>query len=408
MIAKELKEEVYKCIKCGLCLTPCPVYNLLRFEGASPRGRIQLIKKILEGRAEPSEKFQNLLFTCLLCETCTANCPSGLQTDRLMKAMRTQMQERLGADWRERVLGSLANDKRHLPFFLYDEGMRENLLSSGEGQPGTLPALESLRPASKPLREQVPEVNPAAEPKGKVLYFTGCATNYLFPNVGHAVIKVLNRMGMEVILPKGQMCCGLPLYQWGGRKAALKNIRENLKLLNRKDVYAVVVDCASCGAALKKEYAHILEEMGENPKPAKQLAEKVVDISQILARFDLGKILKPVEQRVTYHDPCHLGRSQGVKEEPRDLLRKIPGLELVEMAGAETCCGGGAALPWEYPEVASGIGRNKVQSIKETRAAIVASGCPWCRQQIAGNLGQESIRVLHPVEVIAEALSKQE
>jgi len=404
MIAKELKEDVYKCIKCGLCLTPCPVYNLLRFEGASPRGRIQLIKKILEGRAEPSEKFQNLLFTCLLCETCTANCPSGLQTDRLMKAMRTVMQERMGGNWQERILGILPGDKRRLPFFLYCERTRENLLSSGEGKSGAPSAFEPLRSVSPPLREQVPEVNPAPESKGRVLYFTGCATNYLFPNVGHAVIKVLNRMGMEVILPKGQMCCGLPLYQWGGRKAALKNIRENLKLLNRKDIYAVVVDCASCGAALKKEYAHILEEMGENTEPAKELAEKVVDISQILARFDLEKILKPVEGRVTYHDPCHLGRSQGVKEEPRNLLRKIPGLELVEMAGAETCCGGGAALPWEYPEVASGIGRNKIQSIKETRAGIVASGCPWCRQQIAENLGQESIRVLHPVEVLAEAL----
>jgi glycolate oxidase iron-sulfur subunit len=404
MIAKELKEEVYKCIKCGLCLTPCPVYNLLRFEGASPRGRIQLIKKILEGRAEPSEKFQNLLFTCLLCETCTANCPSGLQTDRLMKAMRTVMQERMGGNWQERILGILPGDKRRLPFFLYCERTRENLLSSGEGKSGAPSAFEPLRSVSPPLREQVPEVNPAPESKGRVLYFTGCATNYLFPNVGHAVIKVLNRMGMEVILPQGQMCCGLPLYQFGGRKAALKNIRENLKLLNRKDIYAVVVDCASCGAALKKEYAHILEEMGENTEPAKELAEKVVDISQILARFDLEKILKPVEGRVTYHDPCHLGRSQGVKEEPRNLLRKIPGLELVEMAGAETCCGGGAALPWEYPEVASGIGRNKIQSIKETRAGIVASGCPWCRQQIAENLGQESIRVLHPVEVLAEAL----
>jgi glycolate oxidase iron-sulfur subunit len=406
MIAKELKEEVYKCIKCGLCLTPCPVYNLLRFEGASPRGRIQLIKKILEGRAEPSAKFQNLLFTCLLCETCTANCPSGLQTDRLMKAMRTEMQERLGADWQERILGSLSGDKRRLPFFFSCERTRENLLSSGESQPGTLRANEPRSSGSKPLREQVPEVFPVPKPKGKVLYFTGCATNYLFPNVGHAVIKVLNRMGMEVILPKGQMCCGLPLYQWGGRKAALKNIRENLKLFNRKDVDTVVVDCASCGAALKKEYAHILEEMGESAKPAKELAEKVVDISQILARFDFTKVLKPVEQRVTYHDPCHLGRTQGVREEPRNLLRSIPGLELVEMAGAEICCGGGAALPWEYPEVAAGIGRNKAQSIKETRAGIVASGCPWCRQQIAENLGQESIRVLHPVEVLAEALEE--
>jgi glycolate oxidase iron-sulfur subunit len=407
MITKELKEEVYKCIKCGLCLTPCPVYNLLRFEGASPRGRVQLIKKILEGKMELSEHFQSLLFTCLLCETCTANCPSGLKTDRLMKIMRSEIQERLRPDWPKGMLGNLLRDKRRLPFFLFCERTRENLFSSQEGKSGPLGDSEFFRPGSKALRQQVPEVNPVPEPKGKVLYFTGCATNYFFPNVGKSVIKVLNRVGMEVILPRGQMCCGLPLFQAGGRKKALKNIRENLKLFNRKDVDAVVVDCAACGAALKKEYALILEEMGEDAKPAKELAGKVMDISQILARSDLGKWLKPVPGRVTYHDPCHLGRSQGVREEPRNLLRRIPGLELVEMAGADTCCGGGAALPWEHPDVAAGIGRNKVQSIRETRATVVASGCPWCRRQIGENLDEEQIRVVHPVEILAEALNEK-
>jgi glycolate oxidase iron-sulfur subunit len=404
MIAKELKEEVYKCIKCGICLTPCPVYNLLRFEGASPRGRVQLIKKILEGKTELSENFQSLLFTCLLCETCTASCPSGLQTDRLMKAMRSEIQERLGTEWQRRVLGNFLRDKRRLPFFLYCERTRENLFSSGGGEKGLPGDSELPRPDSKTLRQQVPEVNPVPKTKGKVLYFTGCATNYFYPNVGKSVIRVLNRLGMEVILPPGQMCCGLPLFQAGGRKKALKNIRENLKLFNRKDVEAVVVDCAACGAALKKEYALILEEMGEDTKPAKEMAKKVVDISQLLARSDLGKGLKPVSGRVTYHDPCHLGRSQGVREEPRNLLRRIPSLELVEMTGADACCGGGAALPWDHPEVASDISRNKIQSIRETHAAVVASGCPWCRRQIRENLGQDSIRVLHPVELIAEAL----
>jgi glycolate oxidase iron-sulfur subunit len=144
--------------------------------------------------------------------------------------------------------------------------------------------------------------------------------------------------------------------------------------------------------------------MGEDEKPAEELAKKVVDISQILVPSDLGGLLKPVPVRVTYHDPCHLGRSQGVREEPRNLLKRVPQLELVEMAGAEACCGGGAALPWEHPEVASGISRNKVQSIRETRATVVASGCPWCRRQIAENLDEKSIRLLHPVELIAEAL----
>ena len=403
MIAGKLGEEVYKCIKCGLCLTPCPVYNLLRFEGASPRGRIQLIKKILEGRAESSGKFRDLLSICLLCETCTANCPSGLRTDRLLKAMRAEVQERMGADWRGRLAGSLPRAPGHFPFFLSCGFTRERLVASGEDF--SVPP-RAGDPGGKPLREQVPEVNPVANPRGRVFYFTGCATNGFFSGVGRAVIQVLNRAGLEVIVPKEQVCCGLPLYPWGGRKTILKNIRENLKLLSPKEVETVVVDCASCGAALKKEYVHILEEEGEDAEPARELAGKVADISEILAPFNPGKILHPLSRRVTYHDPCHLGRSQGVKEQPRNLLRGIPGVELVEMAGAEICCGGGGSLPWEHPAVASGIGGHKAQAIRETRASVVASGCPWCRQQIARSLGEDSIRVVHPVELVAEALQE--
>jgi glycolate oxidase iron-sulfur subunit len=185
---------------------------------------------------------------------------------------------------------------------------------------------------------------------------------------------------------------------------ALKNIRKNLDLFNRDDVDAVIVDCATCGAALKKEYTHILEEMGENAEPARALGKKVLDVSQYLLRFELGGLLRPVRERVTYHDPCHLLRSQGVKEEPRSLLKRIPGLEFVEMAGADVCCGGGGTFQWEHPEVASGISRNKALAIRETGASLVASGCPGCRLQIYGNLGTEEIRVVHPVQILAKAL----
>ncbi len=154
------------------------------------------------------------------------------------------------------------------------------------------------------------------------------------------MISILQRLGVEVIIPREQVCCGLPIFLAGARQMALKNIRKNIELFNRDDVDAVIVDCATCGAALKKEYAHILEEMGESPEAAQTLGRKVLDISQYLVRFDLEKHLRPIQGRVTYHDPCHLLRSQGVKEEPRSLLKGIPGLQYVEMAGADVCCGG--------------------------------------------------------------------
>lgn len=408
MISKEIREEVHNCIKCGLCLTPCPVYKQLYFEGASPRGKVQLIKNVLEGKLEPSENFHRLLFTCLLCETCTANCPSGLKVDRLMKAMRAELLGRFGLPWQKKMLFNLLVSDRLLPFFLFwGKALGPSLLSlmPKDAKIGTIPYSKFPRLNRKALRDQHPERISVPAAKGRVLYFTGCATNYFFEGVGRAVINLLQRLGVEVIIPRGQVCCGLPIFLAGARKMALKNIRKNLELFNRDDVDAVIVDCATCGAALKKEYTHILEEMGESPEAAKALGRKVLDISQYLAHFDLGKFLRPTAARVTYHDPCHLLRSQGVKEEPRDLLRRIPGVQFVEMAGADVCCGGGGTFQWEHPDVAAGITGKKVQSIKETGARIVTSGCPGCRLQICGNLGEDSVETIHPVELVARALS---
>ena len=407
MIAKNLQEEVYNCIKCGLCLTPCPVYKQLYFEGASPRGKVQLIKNILEGKLEPSENFRRLLFTCLLCETCTANCPSGLKVDRLLKAMRAELVATFGLPWQKRMLFNLLTGDRLLPFFLlWGRTLGNSTLGlfPGDKKLGTIPYSKLPRLNRKSLRDQYPAIIPAVEGRGRVFYFTGCATNYLFENVGRAVIDILSKLGVEVVIPKGQKCCALPIFLSGARKMALKNIRKNLALFNPDEVDAVIVDCATCGAALKKEYTHILEEMGENPEPAKRLSRKVMDISQYLVRFDLKKVLQPLPARVTYHDPCHLLRSQGVKEEPRSLLREIPGLEFIEMAGADVCCGGGGTFQWEHPDVSTGITAKKVNSIKETGANIVASGCPGCRLQIHGNLNENGIEVVHPVEVLAKAL----
>ncbi len=411
MIPEELKEQVYHCIRCGLCMNTCPVYRQLAFEGVSPRGKVQLIKKVLEGKLEPSANFTRLLGTCLLCETCTVNCPSGVKLDRLMKAMRAELLDTFRPPWEKRILFHLLSGSRLLPFSMYWGRTLENPIRfflPKEGRAGTIPFPRLPRLNARPLLSQYPEVIAPDGPRiGRVLYFVGCATNYLSENVGRSVIHTLTRLGVEVIIPKGQMCCGFPISLAGARKAALKNIRRNLDVFNPADADAVIVDCATCGAALKKEYAQILEEMGEGEKAegAARLGQKVLDISQYLSSFDLEKHLRPVAGRVTYHDPCHLLRSQGVKEEPRSLLQRIPEMELVEMDGADVCCGGGGTFQLEHPEVAAGITRNKIQAIMETRANLVATGCPGCRLQIHGNLGDERIRVVHPVELLATAMS---
>jgi glycolate oxidase iron-sulfur subunit len=390
-------------------MNACPVYKQLYFEGASPRGKVQLIKKVLEGELEPSEHFHDLLFTCLLCENCSVNCPSGLKVDRLMKAMRAELERKFGLPWQKRMVFHLLRSSRLLPFAMFwGRVFGPTLLSvfARGRKVGTIPYDRVPRINPVPLVKQYPETISPDKPKvGRVLYFTGCATNYLFENVGHSIIAVLRRLGIEVILPRGQMCCGLPIFLSGAREMALGNIRHNLQILDVENVDAVIVDCATCGAALKKEYVHILEEMGESTKAAMAVAGKVLDISQYLSRFDLTEHLGPVAERVTYHDPCHLLRSQTVKDEPRRLLKMIPELEFVEMAGADECCGGGGTFQWEHPDVASGITNKKIRAIEETCATVVASGCPGCRMQIQGNLEAENIEVVHPVELVAKSMN---
>jgi glycolate oxidase iron-sulfur subunit len=411
IISPELKEQVYHCIRCGLCLNSCPVYRQLCFEGASPRGKIQLIKKVLEGQLEASDHFGRLLGTCLLCETCSVTCPSGVKLDRIMKSMRAELIKTFGVSWEKRAVFHLLSSSHLLPFMMFWGRTLENplrLLLPQRGRAGTIPYAKIPRLNAKPLIHQFPEVVTAAgQPKGRVLYFVGCATNYLFENVGRSLIRLLNRLEVEVIIPQEQMCCGFPICLAGARTTALKNIRHNLDLFDPQKVDAVIVDCATCGAALKREYPQLLEEMGEEKAAAaaRRLAQKVLDISQYLARFELAQHLKPLTGKVTYHDPCHLLRTQGIKEEPRNVLRSIPELELIEMEGAEVCCGGGGVFQLDHPELASAITAKKIQTIRDTQADMVATGCPGCRLQIHGNLEDDPVEVFHPVELLAKAFS---
>jgi len=408
MISEQLREEVHKCIKCGLCMNACPVYKQLYFEAASPRGKVQLIRKVLEGDLEPSAHFHDIMFTCLLCENCSVNCPSGLKVDRLMKAMRAELERKFGLRWQKRMVLQLLGSSRLLPFAMFwGRVFRPSVMSlfARDGKVGTIPYAKIPLINSVPLIRQYPgTISPDGRQRGRVLYFTGCATNYFFENVGESVIAVLKRLGVEVILPKDQMCCGLPIFLSGAREMALHNIRHNLRILDTSEVDAVVVDCATCGAALKKEYVHILEEMGEDTRAATAVAGKVMDIAQYLVRFDLAGHLGPVQGRVTYHDPCHLVRSQAVREEPRRLLKMIPKLEFVEMSGSDTCCGGGGTFQWEHPDIALGITKKKLMAIAETQANLVASGCPGCRLQICGNLESQIPQVVHPVELLAKSM----
>lgn len=420
MLGRDTWDQVHQCIKCGLCLAACPVYAEKLAEWASPRGKVQLARHVLEGGLDITPRLREILSLCLLCGSCVAACPSGVHGDRLFSGLRWRAVQRYGLDWRKRILFQLLGRR-----WMADGSAKLARwarwafggLVEGRIQIGGLP-LKGVPPFNpKPFCKAAPEViRPEGEPRARVLYFHGCATNYLYGEVGWSVLEVLPRMGVEVRVPLEQGCCGLPIFLSGAREESLAAIEGVLRQLVVQDVDAVVVDCATCGAAFRNEYVPLLEELRELGEPvgeelieaARELAFKTRDIMEFMDEHahwipqgdeDLPTI------RVTYHDPCHLGKGQGVSQGPRRVLQRLPQVELVEMEGADTCCGGGGSFQVEHPEVSLAITRRKIDRILATDAQVVATGCPGCRLTIGAHLADRGrIRVLHPVQLVSEAL----
>ena len=358
--------------------------------------------------------------TCLLCGSCVANCPSGVHGDHLFSGVRWRAAQRYGIDWKKRMMFQLLASKWKMSksaFFgkwarkVFGGPWIEDKLNAGALNVARVPAFNE-----QPFSDTVPEVvRPAGKVNARVLYFHGCATNYLYGAIGDAVVDVLKKMGVEVIIPKEQSCCGLPIFMSGERETALTCIRDNLKLFARPDVDAVVVDCATCGAALKNEYAHLLRDLrqlGEAVSDAEIAAAELMaaKIKDVTVFIDEHKEWLPqlkaggAKLRVTYHDPCHLVKGMKISAQPRNVLKAIPGVEYVELPGANDCCGGGGSFQVEHAEVSRKITKRKTANIEATKAQVLATCCPGCNLTIANHL-DPAIRVLHPVQLLREALN---
>jgi len=275
---------------------------------------------------------------------------------------------------------------------------------------GTIPLSRLPRFNRIPFRRRAGGTIPAVGKRvARVIYFTGCATDLINEDVGEAVVKVLTHLGIEVLIPQDQVCCAAPIFLSGARRQALVNIGKNLSILDRGDVDAVVVDCATCGGALRKAIPHLLEDLEEDPEQARRVASKVRDVSEIVAerldRLELRSHGSEPRVRVTYHDPCHLARSMKVSAAPRRLLAALEDLELKEMPGSDQCCGGAGAFQFEHREISAAVTGRKKQNIRSVSAHIVATGCPGCQLTLSGNLCEpDDPSVVHGIQLVAQRL----
>ncbi len=399
------------CVHCGICLPQCPTYRVLGEEMDSPRGRLYLMRAAAEGRTALTPQFAHHLDLCLGCRACETACPSGVPFGQLLEATRGQL-ERAGvrAPGADRGAGRLLlalfprPDRLRVLLRALRVYQRTGLQAAVRGLDLLAPfkrlrALEALLPALPADNEApLPAVTPArGERRGRVGLLTGCVQSVFFPHVNAETARLLSAAGWEVVAPREQGCCGA-LHLHAGRLTDFRALARSLVAAFPPDVDFVVTNAAGCGSALK-EYGHWLPGA-----EAEIFAGKVRDVSEVLAEAELD--LAPLAVTVTYHDPCHLVHGQRVKSAPRALLRRIPGLRLVELAESELCCGSAGIYNVQQPEMAAELARRKVERIRESGAPTVVSGNPGCLLQIAQESRRQGfvLEVLHPVELLGRAL----
>lgn len=404
------------CVHCGFCLPSCPTYVLWGEEMDSPRGRIDIMKSGLAG-APLNPAAIHHLDQCLGCMACVPACPSGVQYDKLIEATRAQLERRADRSPRERLLRTLVYGlfpyPRRLralrgPLRAYQaSGLRAVLARRGllARLPAPLQAMESLAPRLGPLATLPERIPPRGPRRRTVGLLTGCVQGTFFPDVTVATIRVLAAEGCEVIVPRRQGCCGA-LSAHGGREAeALQFAKRVIETFEAAKVDTIVVNAAGCGSHLK-EYAHTLRDEPGWVSRAAALAATVRDVTELLDELGPVAPRHPLPISVAYQDACHLAHAQGVKDQPRRLLRGIPGLELRELTEADLCCGSAGTYNLLHPEPARELGERKAAAVLATGAQLMVTANPGCWMQVASTLARlgQRIPVAHTVQVLDASL----
>ena len=411
------EEQYLNCIRCGLCLAVCPTYREHLSETASPRGRVALARKGLEGDLELSPNLIEQMYACFDCLACNEICPVGIRPADLALEMRTYPEQRQPEAWKKVVFQGIVPKPERMeismgPLRLYEHtGLRRLVYTLGLRRllPRRIRDMEAMLPRlpQRPLRQTLPEVTEAnGENRHRVGFFLGCLQSLMFAGESAASVRVLARNGCTVVTPKGMVCCGMPALAFGRIEEVRQQARQNIALYEKANVKFVVTDCATCGTTLK-DYGKLLAADPAWAERARAFSAKVRDVSEFLMTIPLEKPQGRLEARVTYHDPCHLRRGQGVWKQPRALLQMIDGLEFVELPEADWCCGlAGTQLITHY-DTSLKVLKRKTDNLASTRAEYVASGCPACQMQL--NVGVRraglEVQVTHPIMLLDQAYS---
>jgi len=403
-------ELIKDCVHCGFCLPTCPSYLVFEDEMDSPRGRIVLMRVGHEPGTEVSPEMRTHFDRCLGCMACVTACPSGVQYDKLLEQVRPQLERQLPADLPDRAVRTAVfalfthpgRLRAVAPFMALDRRLGISRRLAG------LPFVRGRAQTALRLAPEVParaavarlaEVTPARGPsRGRLAFMQGCVQRVFFGDVNAATVRVLAAEGWEVHAPRRPRCCGSLMMHAGLEEDALALARETIAAYEGYD--AVAVNVAGCGSGMK-DYAHLLADDPAWAERAAAFSAKVRDVHELLAEDEPRVVRHPLPMKVAYHDACHLAHAQGIRAQPRALLRAIPELELVEPAEWEICCGSAGIYNLMQPDAAAQLGRRKAGNLLATGAQAIAAANPGCALQITAHLEAERrLRVYHPMTLL--------
>ena len=422
-------ERFLDCIHCGLCTSACPTYVETGDENDSPRGRIYLMRSVVDGRLDLTEKVKGHLDLCLDCRSCETACPSGVQYGRLIEPFRVEMELGLPArasstanlttppvqkkpDWFHRwILHGLFTSRRRTAWALAPARLMQRLKLDRVAEaigltrllPERLQRMQQQLPTLGRSLAALPEFLPAkGERRATVGLFLGCVADAMFRNVHWATARVLQENGCDVVIPASQGCCGAIHYHSGASEPAVELMKTNTTAFDLQKLDAVIVNVAGCGAMLK-DYSHIAHEIAGQQKIATDaFVDKVRDISEYLQELGVRQPTGKIDAVVAYQDACHLQHAQQIRQQPRDLLSMIPGITVKPIAEPELCCGAAGSYNLTQPDMADRLGQRKVQHLLDVQPDLIVTGNAGCSLQLQAQqkLRGKAVPVLHPMQLL--------
>lgn len=416
------------CVKCGKCKPVCTIFNINEDETTSPRGFIDLLGAYERDELELDENAKNIFESCFLCTNCVEACPNDLPTDMVIEQVRSDIAQKYGLAWYKRVFFYLLRHRKTMDLLSSLGWMFQTcaLKLDKKKQSGlprfSLPIVKKdralpfadMRSFLRKYPENIFAKHRKVEEdkKNKVAIFIGCMSNYTYTNTGDSLVKILKKLELDIMIPKKQLCCGAPAYFTGAFDTVDYLVKQNIEYFETwiDEVDAVIIPEATCSAMINKDWEHYLHDQPEWRERAAKISKKIFMATKWLdnnteLKAMLAKSEKKMDEVVTYHDPCHAKKMQGVWEEPRNLLKQ--NYVLTEMSDSNRCCGfGGVTMQTEKYEFSKAAGAPKAAMIRETKAQVVSAECSACRMQITNSLYQSDVDVKfkNPIELIAEAL----